>query len=234
MSAAACTCYQSSKESKTTGHHSNTNPKINLQAQTITDSAQHIMVLRLTFRPLSHIIQLFSSNGGGAKKLSILIIAAKGPWENPREASSTAEETTGEEAGGNQWQIKPSRKSPRRGSSWKVHFVWQEIELGFLQGISAQSCLPVWKPWVWGTHHPRMATNMGGEFSSSREGRIFLYWWARKGSPHISTHSFAKLSHFKVNKAPQTTWPLKKWQVFHPSQYCHCQWKHSKNKNPTC
>lgn len=157
MSAAACTCFQSSVESLTRGHHSNTNPEINLQAQTTTDSAQHIMVLRLTFRQVSQIIQLFPALGS-AKKLSILIIPARDPWENPREASSTVEETTGEEAECNQWQIKlfENLKVTKTRKFMKSLFCLTGNELGFLQGTSGQSFHPVLKHWVWGTH-PRMA-----------------------------------------------------------------------------
>lgn len=158
MSAAACTCFQSSEESKTRGHHSNTNPKIILQAQTTTDSAQHIMVLRLTFRQGMQIIQVFPALGR-AKKLSTLIIAARDPWEKPREASSTVEETTGEEAEGNQRQIKPfeNLKVTKTRKFMKSSFCLTRKEPGFLQGTSGQSFHPVLNHWVRGTH-PRLAT----------------------------------------------------------------------------
>lgn len=57
--------------------------KINLQAQTTTDSAQHIMVLRLTFRPVSQIIQLFSRTGG-CWKVVHTHHSSKGPMRKPQ------------------------------------------------------------------------------------------------------------------------------------------------------
>lgn len=128
---------------------------------------------------------------GGAKKLSILIIAAKGPWENPREASPTVEETTGEEAEGNQGQIKPFEKVTKARKFMESSFCLTGNHLGFLQGTLAQSCLLVWKHWVSGTH-PRMAPSMGGGFSSSRERTILQCWWAKKGSPPQSNTQFCK------------------------------------------
>lgn len=103
----------------------------------------------------SQIIQLFPALGG-AKKLSRLITAAKCPWENPREASSTVEETTGEEAEGNQWQTELFEKVTKTRKFTKSSFCLAGNEVGFLQGTSAQSCHPVLKHWVWGTH-PRVA-----------------------------------------------------------------------------
>lgn len=125
---------------------------------------------------LDQSLQLFSffQYWGGAKKLSILIIAAKGPRQNHRGASSTAEETTGEEAEDNQRQIELFEKAAKTRKFMKsCFFCLTGNELGFLQGTSDQSCHLVLKYQVWGTH-PRMATGAPvweGSFPAAGKGQ---------------------------------------------------------------
>lgn len=144
MSAAACTCFQSSEECKTRGHHSNTNPKIILQAQTTTDSAQHIMVLRLTFRQVSQIIQVFPALGS-AKKVVHIHHCSKGSMRKPQRGFIHCRGDHRGEAEGNQQQIKPfeNLKVTKTRKFMKSSFCLTGKELGFLQGTSGQSFHPV-------------------------------------------------------------------------------------------
>lgn len=190
MSAAACTCFQSSEESKTRGHHSNTNPKIILQAQTTTDSAQHIMVLRLTFRQVSQIIQVFPALGS-AKKIVHTHHCSK---ESMRKAQRGFIHCRGDHRG-RSWGQPATNKTIWELESHQDKEVHEKFILFDRKGARFSTRYlrskfsPSFEPLSMG--YPPQAgyegPSKGGEFCSSREGTIFLYWWIRKGSPHIST-----------------------------------------------